>query len=183
VATDTHLALPTLGVSCASWNAHEAVPVRAGIKAGAAMVMTGHVRLPAVGDTVVPASISRDVVSTLLRGSGSGGCTGMRFTGVTVTDSLQMEPIANVYTSGQAAVRALNAGQDLLLMPLDPAAAVRGIVAAVDSGDLAMGRLDEAATAVLALRLAAARVPRPPMSVIDSPAHRELAAVARAAAG
>jgi hypothetical protein len=48
-----------------------------------------------------------------------------------------MEPIANVYTSGQAAVRALNAGQDLLLMPLDPAAAVRGIVAAVESGSLA----------------------------------------------
>jgi beta-N-acetylhexosaminidase len=183
VATDTHVALPTLGVSCASWNSHEAVPVRAGIEAGAAMVMTGHVLLPAAGDDAVPASISHDVVTTLLRGSGTGGCTGMDYSGVTVTDSLQMEPIANVYTSGQAAVRALNAGQDLLLMPLDPAAAVRGIVAAVESGSLAARRLDQAATAVLALRIAAARTPRPPMSVIDSAAHQKLAAEVTKAAG
>jgi len=183
VATDTHVALPTLGVSCASWNAHEAVPVRAGIEAGASMVMTGHVLLPAVGDDAVPASISTNVVTKLLRGSGTGGCTGMDFHGVTVTDSLQMEPIANVYTSAQAAVRALNAGQDLLLMPMDPAAAVRGIVAAVESGSLAASRLDAAATAVLALRIAAARTPRPPMSVIDSAAHRKLAAEATQAAG
>jgi beta-N-acetylhexosaminidase len=183
VATDTHLALPTLGVDCASWNAHEAVPVRAGIKAGALAVLTGHVLLPAADDSSVPASISPAIVTDLLRGAGSGGCTGMHFSGVTVTDSLQMEPIANVYTSGQAAVRALKAGQDLLLMPFDADAAVQGIVAAVSSGELAASRLDAAATADLALRLATARVQRPPMSVIDSPAHRKLAAEAQAAAG
>jgi len=130
----------------------------------------------------VPASVSQAVVSELLRGPGLDGCTGMNFSGVTVTDSLQMEPIAGVFSSGQAAVRALQAGQDLLLMPVDPAAAVRGIVAAVDSGELPASRLDQAATSVLALRLAAARVPRPSLDVIDSVAHRALADKARAAA-
>ena len=183
VATDTHTALAALGVSCSSWNAHEAVPLRAGIAAGVSMVMTGHVLLPAVGDTTAPASVDRRVVSGLLRGSGSDGCSGMRYAGITVTDSLQMEPIANVFSPGQAAVRALDAGEDLLLMPVDPAGAVRGIVGAVNSGQLARSRLDAAATAVLALRLATARIPRPPMGVIDSPAHRALAAEALAAAG
>jgi beta-N-acetylhexosaminidase len=183
VATDTHLALPSLPVSCASWNTHEAVPVQAGIRAGVAMVMTGHVLLPAVGATRMPASLSPTVVDELLRGAGAAGCTGLGYHGVTVTDSLQMAPVADSYTSAQAAVMALNAGQDLLLMPIRPDAVVAGIVDAVQSGALSPSRLDDAATAVLALRLATARVSRPPLSVVDSPAHRTLAAKAWALSG
>jgi beta-N-acetylhexosaminidase len=183
VATDTHLALPSLPVDCESWNTHEAVPVRAGIKAGAAMVMTGHVLLPAVGASRVPASLSPTVVGDLLRGSGAAGCSGLGYRGVTVTDSLQMAPVADSYNSAQAAVMALNAGQDLLLMPMRPDAVVAGIVDAVQSGELAASRLDDAATAVLALRFATARVTRPPLSVVDSPAHQALAAKAWAASG
>jgi len=183
IAADSHVTLPTLPVSCADWNAHEAIPAAAGVDAGALMVMTGHVLFPAVGDTTVPASISSDVVGKLLRGKGSQGCGGMGFTGVTMTDSLQMEPITAHDGSGAAAVAALNAGEDLLLMPVDPAAAAAGIVRGVQSGALPSARLDAAATAVLALRIASARIPRPPLSVVKSAAHQALAAKARAAAG
>lgn len=183
VATDTHAALPTLSASCQSWNSHEAVPIRAGVDAGAALVMTGHVRLPAVGDDDAPASLNADVVTDLLRGKGRDGCAGLGFTGVTVSDSLQMAPVANNFSSGEAAVQALNAGEDLLLMPVRPAAAVSGIADAVKSGALPASRLDDAATRVLALRLATARIPRPSMDVIDSAAHRSVAAQAIAAAG
>ncbi len=183
VAADSHVTLPTLPFGCADWNAHEAIPAAAGVDAGALMVMTGHVLFPAAGDTTVPASISSDVVGKLLRGTGSRGCHGMGFTGVTMTDSLQMEPITAHDESGAAAVAALNAGEDLLLMPVDPAAAAAGIVRAVQSGALASARLDAAATAVLALRIASARIPRPPLSVVKSAAHLKLAAEARAAAG
>lgn len=182
VAEDSHVTLPTLDVSCADWDAHEAIPAKAGVDAGALMVMTGHVLLPAVGDSTLPASISSDVVGKLLRGNGSRGCTGMNFGGVTVTDSLQMAPISAHYGSGDGAVAALRAGEDLLLMPADPIAAVNGIVAAVRTGTLSSARLDAAATAVLALRIASARVPRPPLSVVKSPAHQALADKARAAA-
>jgi beta-N-acetylhexosaminidase len=184
VPQDTHVTLPTLGVSCSSWDSHEAVPLRAGIKAGAALVMTGHVLLPAVGaDGPSPASLSPNVVTDLLKGTGRDGCVGLGFGGVTVSDSLQMEPVAGQYSSGQAAVKALAAGEDLLLMPVRPDAAAAGIVNAVKDGTLPVQRLDDAATKVLALRLALARVQRPPLSVIDTPAHRGLAAQARRAAG
>ncbi len=183
VATDTHTALPTLGVSCQSWNSHEAVAIKAGVDAGAALVMTGHVRLPAVGDDDGPASLDADVVTDLLRGTGRDGCVGLGFTGVTVSDSLQMVPVADNFSSGQAAVAALKAGEDLLLMPARPAAAVSGIVDAVAGGALSTSRLDDAATKVLALRLATAGVPRPGMDVIGSEAHRAIAAQAFAAAG
>lgn len=182
ISADSHVTLPTLKADCADWNAHEAIPARAGIEAGTLMVMTGHVLMPAIGDTRLPASISPDVVTDLLRGDGSGRCTGMGFGGVTVTDSLQMEPIVAHYNSGAAAVAALQAGEDLLLMPADPVAAVKGIVAAVKDGSLPQQRLDEAAAAVLAVRLASARVPTPPLTVVGSAKHRAIADKVRVAA-
>lgn len=179
IATDTHKALPDLSAGCAEWNETEAVPMRAGIDAGAAAVMTGHVLMPAAGADTVPASISPAVVGELLRGKGTAGCDGLGFGGVTVSDSMQMAPIANSFSSGEAAWRALGAGQDLVLMPIDPAAAVRGIVAAVQSGELPSQRLSDAATAVLALRIAVARYPTPPLSVVNSPEHQQLLAEVR----
>ncbi|MTD13590.1 hypothetical protein GIS00_06485 [Nakamurella sp. YIM 132087] len=176
IAADTHQSLPELGVSCETWNAVGAVPMRAGVDAGVAMVMTGHVTLPAIGEDTVPTSLSAGAVTDLLKGKGSDGCEGLGFTGITVTDSLQMAPVANSFASGSAAVQALLAGQDLLLMPVDPAAAVTGIVAALASGDLPRERLVDAATRVTALRVATADVTRPSMDVIDSQEHRDLAA-------
>lgn len=181
VGADSHVTLPTLSVSCADWNAHEAIPAQAGIDAGALMVMTGHVLLPAAGDAKLPASISPVVVQQLLQGDGAAGCAGMGFDGVTVTDSMQMAPITDSHAAGSAAVAALAAGEDLILMSANPAKAIAGIVAAVGDGSLEAERLDDAATAVLALRLASARVPAPSLDVVASAAHRALAAEAFAA--
>jgi beta-N-acetylhexosaminidase len=182
IAADSHVTLPTLRVSCADWNAHEAIPARAGIDAGALMVMTGHMLLPASGDTKLPASLSPVIVQKLLKGNGAAGCDGMGFDGVTVTDSMEMAPITDTYGSGAAAVQALAAGEDLILMSANPTKAAAGIVAAVNDGTLPAARLDDAATSVLALRIASARVPTPPLDVVNSAAHRELAAQAFAAA-
>lgn len=179
IATDTHKSLPDLPTNCAEWNDAEAVPMRAGIDAGAAAVMTGHVLMPAAGADALPASVSPEVVGELLRGKGIGECKGLGYTGVTVSDSMQMAPIANSFSSGEAAWRALAAGQDLVLMPIDPAAAVKGVVAAVQSGELSAERLSAAATAVLALRIALARYPTPPLSVVKSPEHQQLLAEVR----
>lgn len=182
IGADSHVTLPILPATCADWNAHEAIPAKAGIAAGPLMVMTAHMLLPAAGDTKLPASVSPDIVTGLLKGAGVRGCEGMNYQGVTVTDSLQMEPIVGHYSSGDAAVAALNAGEDLLLMSANPTKAIAGIVAAVRSGALPADRLDDAATAVLALRIASARVPTPPLTVVNSPAHQKLAREASAAA-
>jgi beta-N-acetylhexosaminidase len=181
IAVDTHTALPTLTAGCAEWSRTEAVPMAAGVQAGAALVMTGHVHFPAVSGDAAPASLSSKVVTELLRGKGYAGCAGLVYRGVTVTDSLQMSPVADSYASGEAAWRALAAGQDLVLMPIDPVAAAGGIVAAVQNGSLSTVRLADAATAVVALRLATARSQRPSISVVNCAAHRALAAQANSA--
>lgn len=175
IAADTHTALPTLTAGCQEWSRTEAVPMAAGARAGAALAMTGHVHFPAVGVDDAPASLSPRVVTDLLRGKGFGGCVGISFHGVTVTDSMQMSPVADSYSSAEAAWRALAAGQDLLLMPIDPAVAAQGIVTAVKDGSLQTARLADAATTVLALRLATARSQRPSLDVVSSAAHRALA--------
>jgi beta-N-acetylhexosaminidase len=180
ISADTHESLPTLDVVCEEWNTVESVPMRAGVDAGVALVMTGHVLVPAVG-TTVPSSISGVVVTDLLRGGGAAGCTGLNFTGVTVSDAMEMAPISQNYSPGEAALRALVAGQDLVLMPTDPEAAVNGIITAARDGSLSPDVLRAAAARVYALRLALARAQRPGLDVVGSAQHEAIAADARAA--
>lgn len=173
VEQDTHVFLPEQPLDCAEWNARDSVPFAAARDAGVAAVMTGHVTFPAIG-VEEPASLSRTVITDLLSGTGAGDCVGLGYPGLRVTDSLQMAPVVADHESGSAAVVALTAGQDLLLMPADPRAAVDGIELALTDGTLARERLVEAATKVTALRIALARVPRPDLSVIGTPAHQDL---------
>lgn len=180
LATDTHQALPSLDVDCGQWNAVEAVPMQAGVDAGAALVMTGHIELPAVGAVGESSALSSAVVTDLLKGAGAGGCTGLNFAGVAVSDSFEMAPVVDNFSPSEAAWRGIAAGQDLVLMPVDPTAASTGIAAAADSGQLPATRLAEAATRVYALRLALGRIPAPGLEVVGSAEHESVAANARA---
>jgi beta-N-acetylhexosaminidase len=181
LATDTHKALPSLDTSCDEWNTVEAVPMRAGVDAGVALVMTGHVEMPAVGAVGQSSALSTAVVTDLLRGGGKDGCKGLNFQGIAVSDSFVMAPVLDEYGPAEAAWRGLAAGLDLVLMPQDPAAAVSGIVGAVSDGSLDHARLTDAATRVYALRLALARSPRPGLDVVNSAEHQAIADRARAA--
>lgn len=180
-ATDTHKALPTLDIDCADWNAVEAVPMRGGVDAGAALVMTGHIDLPAVGTDGGSSALSSAVLTDLLKGSGAAGCDGLNFQGVAVSDSFQMAPVKNNFGPDEAAWRGIAAGQDLVLMPTDPTAAVNGIATAVETGQLSAKRLADAATRVYALRLALGRIPAPALDTVGSADHEAIAAEARAA--
>ncbi len=170
-AADSHTELPVVNQSRAALDTQDLPPFVAGIGAGAGMVMSGHLDVTAI-DKGVPATFSRKVMTDLLRGT-------LKFTGVAVTDAMNMKP-AMAWPPGEAAVRALVAGNDLLLMPPDVGAAHAGIVAAVKSGALPRERLVEAATRVLTLRFGLVGAPRPELSTLASAAH--VAAVRPAAA-
>lgn len=151
---DSHRTIPSTGMSLDAWRAGEALPFRAGIDAGAQLVMFGHLAYTAVD--AAPASLSvawHDILRDELG-----------FTGVAITDDMAMleasgiaayrDPVAN-------AVAALVAGNDMVLgvaySSVDRAnAVIDGIADAVTSGALSPERLDEAATRVVALRLASA---------------------------
>ena len=159
VTTDSHVGLPVQRQSVRQLEKRDLVPFRSGIAAGASAVMVGHLDVRAL-DPHVPSSLSHAAVTGLLRGR-------LGFRGVAFTDSLEMGAITQRYGTARAAVRALKAGEDVLLMPPDPRAARDGIVSAVRDGRLDHTRLDQAATRMVALMLhhrSAPTRPRPPGS-------------------
>lgn len=148
---DSHLGIPTTAMSKATWAATDALPFQAGVKAGAPILMFGHLRFTSVDPA--PASLSATWHQIARKELG--------FTGVAITDDLGMlqasgeagyrDPVAN-------AVAAIAAGNDMVLEIMFSTAdtaprIVDGIVAAVGSGALSAQRLDEAATRVTQLRL------------------------------
>jgi beta-N-acetylhexosaminidase len=170
---DSHTALPVLSQSRAELDATDLAPFRDGIDAGAQLIMSGHLDVQAI-DPGVPASFSSKVLIDLLRGE-------LGFEGVVVTDALNMAP-AMQWPAGEAAVRALLAGNDLLLMPPSLVEARDGLLAALGSGQLPRERLVEAVTRILTLKHTLAGNERPDMSTVDAPEHRQAAAAVAAAA-
>jgi beta-glucosidase len=135
--SDSHLELPLLPHDRKRLEAIELPPFRAAIAAGVATVMTAHLLLPAL-DPQRPATLSAAVLTGLLRQE-------LGFNGLVVTDALMMEAISASYGPGEAAVLALEAGADLVLMPADADAAIAALVAAVQGGRLSRERLEASA--------------------------------------
>ncbi len=136
-SSDSHLELPLLPHDRQRLEAIELPPFRAAIAAGVATVMTAHLLLPAL-DPQRPATLSAAVLTGLLRQE-------LGFNGLVVTDALMMEAISANYGPGEAAVLALEAGADLVLMPADADAAIAALVAAVQGGRLSRERLEASA--------------------------------------
>ncbi|MFN9621751.1 MAG: glycoside hydrolase family 3 N-terminal domain-containing protein [Cyanobacteriota bacterium] len=132
-SADSHLDLPVLPHNRERLNAIELPPFQRAISSGVASLMTAHLLLPEF-DPHRPATLSAAVLTQLLRQD-------LGFDGLVVTDALVMEAIAAHHGPGEAAVLALEAGADLVLMPADPREAIEAILAAVDAGRLSEERL------------------------------------------
>jgi len=141
---DSHIGLPTIRADFARLDSVELVPFRAGIDAGASIVMSAHIAFPALtGDT--PATLSPAMLTGVLRDS-------LKFKGLVVTDALQMGAIVAKYGAGEAAVRAFEAGSDLLLMPADPDSAISSMLQALASGRITQARLDASVRRMLEIK-------------------------------
>jgi len=165
---DSHVALPVVRRSRAELERTELPPFVAAIAAGVPMLLTAHVVYPAL-DADHPATLSRCIVSDVLRGE-------LGFDGVIATDDLEMRAILDHHSIGEAAVAALRAGVDVVLIceDLGRARAARDtIVAAVESGTLDGRALAAAAARVARLRNAAARQRRTACE-LPNRAHRAL---------
>jgi beta-glucosidase len=164
-SSDSHLELPLLPHSRERLAAVELPPFAAAIAAGVSSVMTAHLLLPAL-DPERPATLSAAVLNGLLRQE-------LGFGGLIVTDALVMEAIAGRYGAGEAAVLALEAGADLVLMPADATAALEAIAVAVISGRLSRARLERSARR---RQEALAGLPAGASAPASGPAHDPLAA-------
>lgn len=143
--TDSHLALPVVTSNRARLDSVELRPFKAAIDAGVGAIMTAHIALPALGQPSTPATLVPEVIGGLLRDS-------LGFGGMIVTDALSMEGVGVGYGVGESAVLAVKAGADVLLKPNDIAAAIRAVVAAVESGGIPADRIAASARRTLEMK-------------------------------
>jgi uncharacterized protein YbbC (DUF1343 family)/beta-glucosidase-like glycosyl hydrolase len=143
-AIDSHLALPSIAGDRARLDRVELRPFRAAIGAGVDSVMLGHLLVPALDPAGAPASLSPAIETGLLRGE-------LDFHGLTATDALDMEALGGEWMGG-AAVRAVQAGADVLLVPSDPRVALQSLQRAVEEGQLDEARLDASVRRILAAK-------------------------------
>ena len=168
-AVDSHRGLPEINVARDRLNSVEFVPFQASVNAGVGSVMIGHIALPQIDSTsikplprnvkskpidtdeageiveeksTIPATLS-PVMGRILRND-------MKFTGMIVTDALSMSGLTIYFTPEESAVRALEAGADMLLKPVDVDATFRGVREAVRSGRITEQRIEESVRKLLA---------------------------------
>ncbi|UXY19927.1 glycoside hydrolase family 3 protein [Streptomyces cynarae] len=144
-AVDSHYGFPVITHSRELWEGLDAVPFRAAVRAGIDAVMTAHIMVPALDDSGDPATLSRPVVTGILREE-------LGYDGVVVTDSLGMEGVRQKYGDDRVPVLALKAGVDQLLNPPNLDLAWNAVLDAVRGGELTEARLDESLLRILRLK-------------------------------
>ena len=175
-AADSHHTLPESPQPKARWNAVEFLPFREAIRAGIPSILVAHLNCPAL-DPTAPSSLSRIIVTDILRGE-------LGFDGVVVSDDLEMQAILARFDIGEAAVRFLEAGGDLILICQDAdrqRQAIAAVESAVRRGRISRQRVHASLDRLGRLRRATAPPPfvasgEPPRSVVGSDAHQALLA-------
>ena len=124
----------------------EFLPFKSGIAAGADFIMVSHMTLVNAVTEKVPASISKEVITDMLINE-------LGYQGIVITDSFSMGAITQNYSAKDAAVRAVKAGVDMILMPADLEATHAAIVSAVESGEISKSRIEQSVRKILTLKL------------------------------
>ncbi len=172
--TDSHLDLPVIRVGRERLDAVELVPFRAAIAAGMQGIMTAHIAVPEITGETIPATVSKPMLTDLLRSD-------LGFDGIVFTDAMDMAAVNRLFPRGEAAVRAVLAGADVIVMPRDVKQAIDAIIEAIDEGRLTEARLDESVGRLLRLKedLGLAEERAVPLEMIPQvvgvPEHMEMA--------
>ncbi|WML41279.1 beta-N-acetylhexosaminidase [Neobacillus sp. OS1-2] len=156
-ATDSHLGLPEVPHDIDRLKKVELYPFQQAMDAGIDAVMSAHVTFPKIDSTkaiskkdgteiAIPGTLSHKVLTGLMREE-------MGFKGVIVTDAMNMQAIADHFGPVDAAVRAVKAGTDIVLMPVGLESVANGLYDAVNSGDIPEERLDQSVERILTLKL------------------------------
>ncbi|MCG6568299.1 glycoside hydrolase family 3 protein [Tessaracoccus sp. ZS01] len=173
-AVDSHYGLPLITHTREEWERLDAPPFRAAIAAGIDMIMTAHLLLPAFDDSGDPATLSKPILTGLLRDE-------LGYDGVVITDALNMEGVREMYGDPEVAVRALEAGVDILLMSPSPIEARDAVLDAVHSGRIDEAEIDRKVERVLRMKLRRGIISAPKCdpalisSVVGIPEHLSIA--------
>ncbi len=178
-ATDSHISLPVLAHSIERLNEVEFKPFERAIKNGVRSIMAGHLAVAALDDTMTPASLSGRIIDGILRKQ-------MGFDGLILTDALDMKAIADNYTSGLAACKAIQAGNNLVLMPENPFEALKDMTDLAEKDKVFLNKLIASANILIAQKKWSGLIPYREINDAEKPKghieHEKIAlAVASAA--
>jgi beta-N-acetylhexosaminidase len=143
---DSHLDLPVIPGTRASLFQNELVPFVQAVKAGVQSIMVGHLYVPALqGGDKVAASLSKAVVTDLLQNE-------IRFDGLIITDALNMNAVTRYFSVADAAIKAIKAGNDILLMPPEDDLTIEALVSAVQDNLISIDRINHSVRKILAAK-------------------------------
>ena len=143
---DSHTGYASTDRTLEQIRTEELLPFQAGIDAGASFVMAGHISVPEITGNDIPASLSKEMITEILRED-------MGYEKIVITDALNMGAISQKYGSGEAAVLSVEAGADILLMPADFEAARHRLTEAVRSGRISESRIDQSVLRILRVKM------------------------------
>lgn len=143
--TDSHLGLAVVPHDRERIDRIELVPFKAAIAAGVPVIMTAHVNTPGISDKDLPATLNPDILTGLLREE-------LGFKGVITTDAMEMGAITEHYGEAESIVMAVEAGVDLLLVPVSLERACEALLEAVRSGRVPEARIDASVERILAMK-------------------------------
>lgn len=143
---DTHKGYVELNATIDRLRDVEFLPFKSGISAGADMVMMSHVAVSKITGKETPASLTKLMVTDILREE-------LQFDNVIITDAMNMKVITKFYDADQAAIMAIEAGNDMILMPDNFEQAFEGVLEAVKDGTLSESQINEAAGRVLSVKI------------------------------
>lgn len=147
VSGDSHSGAVSTDKSLEELFASELVPFQRAIDGGAEFLMVGHIAAPNVTGDDTPASLSKVMITDVLRNQ-------MGYQGVVITDAMNMTAITANHAADEAAVLAVNAGADMILMPEDFGKAYNGVIDAVNNGTIDEYRINEAVVRIVKAKLA-----------------------------
>lgn len=147
VDADTHEGIASTQMTKSDMEQCEFIPFKAGVEAGVQMIMVGHFSAPEITGDNTPCSLSKDVITGILREE-------WEYDGVIITDAMNMGAISEYYGSDEAAIKALKAGCDMILMPEDFTLAIDGVVEAVKNGTIDEQRINDSLKRVYRIKYA-----------------------------
>lgn len=145
-AVDSHTGLPIINHSLEQLAQIDFPPFQAAIERGVDAIMTAHIVVPALDDSGRPATLSRPILTGVLRER-------LGYDGLIITDALTMEGVRQMFGDARVPVEAIKAGADMMLMPPNLDLAYRSVLAAVHDGEITEKRIDESVYRILRLKL------------------------------
>jgi len=139
---DSHTTLPIIDSQKESFEKVDLAPFRAAIDVGVKMIMVGHIAVPSLNKDRIPASLSNKLNGDMLRKE-------LGFNGIIVTDAIEMGGITESFWAGEAAIRAIEAGSDIVLLPIDIDRAIESVIEAIKNGRISEERINESVNRIL----------------------------------